>query len=414
MRPTKTFIIVVSNYYTGGIEVLVERLSSVLQKKYKVYVFILTSKFDINLLHDLKKVATVYMPADFIKINLGFSNIIGVNSILPIKSKYRDLILEADFIHATDSHTMVFILSTLGKLGSSRKFSVGNYHSEEFLWTSSWWFRKFERQCIKEFTPENVFSENQFMIDKLVKAYGTKFARSKEMPAGIQLPKIGNSGTFQSRENKLACLGRLVKFKSYMEFVIKEIPAILAEIPEFEFHIYGDGPERANLEKLSQGLPVYFHGTIEVRDIPKIIASFKLFIGSGTSILTASALGIPSIIGIESCKSPITYGFLHETKGYDYHELGLNYQVVPISEKVIEGLTAAEEDYRSLCDLARRRSEDFCVTKTAKILETTPRLKKQFEFSKRARFRYLCSVFAWTLLNKLNIISSKKTRHYIK
>lgn len=414
MKPRKKFIIVVSNYYIGGIEVLVQRLSSVLQKNYKVYVFILTSKVDINLLKELDKVATVYLPSDFIKFKLGIINIIGVNSILSVKSKYRDLISEADYIHATDSHTMVFIISILGKFDTAHKFSVGNYHSEEFLWSSSWWFRRFEKQLIKDFTPENVFSENKIMINKLVNAHGKKFVRSNEMPAGIHLPNIPNSGTFHLRENKLVCMGRLVKFKSYMEYVIKEIPKILLEFPAFEFHIYGDGPERENLQKLSQNLPVYFHGTIELKNIPKVLSSFKLFIGSGTSIVTASALGIPSIIGIESSKSSITYGFLHEVTDYDYNELGLDYQTVSISEKVIEGLKATNKEYQLLCELAREKSEEFCITKTAKILETTPSLQIKSKFSILQRYRYFCSVFTWTLLNKLNILSTKKTRHYLK
>ena len=414
MGSRKKFVIVLSNYYIGGIEVLVERLSSVLQENYKVYIFILTSKFDINLLKDLEKVATIYLPSDFIKFKLGHINIVGVNSVLPVVSKYRNLISRADYIHATDSHTMVFILSILSKIDSKNKFSIGNYHSEEYLWPSSWWFRKFEKKCIKEFAPENVFSENKFMINKLAKAYGKKFIQSKEIPAGIHLPKIQNSETFQSRKNQLVCLGRLVKFKSYMEYVIKEIPKILIEFPDFEFHIYGDGPERENLRKLSKGLPVYFHGTIELNKISKALSSFKLFIGSGTSILTASAMGIPSIIGIESCKSPITYGFLHETRGYDYQELGLDYQTVPISKKIIEGLKASKEEYQSLCDLARKRSEEFCITKTAKVLETTPSIHIEKNFRWLERFRYLCSVFTCTLLNKLRNLSSKTTRQYLE
>lgn len=414
MSSKKTFVVVVSSYNYGGIEVLVERLGQVLEAKYKVYIFILTNKYDQNLLEDLEKVGTVYIPVDFTLFRLGIINIVGMNSVLPVKSRYHDLIANADFVHATDSHSMIFILSILSNKSLNNNFSIGNYHSEEYLWSTSWWFRKFELKCIKTFTPENVFSMNKTMIEKLVKAHGNQYYKSKEMPAGIKLPKLDSTSTFHMRENKLVCLGRLVKFKSYIEFLIREIPDILKDIPDFEFHIYGDGPERENLEKLSQSLPVYFHGTIELKNIPKVLSSFKLFIGSGTSILTASALGIPSIIGIESCKSSITYGFLHETKGYDYQELGLNYEVVPISKKVIDGLKATKKEYESLCNLARKRSEEFCITKTAKMLETAPRLEKQFKFGKLERFRYLCSVFAWTLLNKLKIISSKKTRHYIK
>lgn len=414
MKSRKKFIIVISSFNHGGIEILVERLCDALKEKYEFHIFILSSKYDQNLLEQLQKKARVYFPTQYTFFSMGIVNIVGVNTVLPIKPKFHDLISRADHIHATDSHSMIFIKKILTKEVLNPSYSIGNYHSEEYLWHSPFWFRKFELDSIKSLNPEHVFSMNQNSVDKLIKTLGSKFVGSKKMPAGIKLPVFDKNSDFYMRENKVVCLGRLVKFKSYIEFFIREIPDILIDFPDFEFHIYGDGPEREHLQKLSQSLPVYFHGTIELKNISKVLSSFKLFIGSGTSILTASALGIPSIIGIESCKSAITYGFLHETKDYDYQELGLNYELVPISKKVIEVLKATKKEYELLCNLARKRSEEFCITKTAKMLETAPRLEKQFKFSKLERFRYLCSVFAWTLLNKLKIISSKKTRHYIR
>ena len=49
-----------------------------------------------------------------------------------------------------------------------------------------------------------------------------------------------------------------------------------------------------------------------------------VFVGSGTSIIESSALGIPSIIGIESNNDGETYGFFSNLRGYSYNEDNLD------------------------------------------------------------------------------------------
>jgi glycosyltransferase involved in cell wall biosynthesis len=408
------FIIAVSNFNYGGIEILVKRLCKVLALKYEVHVFILSNKYDEGLLEDLKNHSQVYLPIQYTTLKLGLINVVGANAVLPIKTEYCKLISESDYVHATDSHSMIFFTSILQNRHSYPKFSVGNYQSEEYLWKSDWWFRCLELECIKKFTAANVFSMNQISIDKLVAIHGDEYFDSQKMPAGIDIPNAQCPSTFYKRKNELICLGRLVKFKSYIEFVIRDIPSIVEMVPDFEFHIYGDGPEREYLTQLSEGLPVVFHGSVLLSDIDNIISSYKVFIGSGTSILTASALGVPSIIGIESCNKSITYGYLHETKGYDYQELGLQYPQMSIAEKVVEALCASKEQYNALCFSARNRSEEFCISKTAQILENTSTTTKVATFTMFKKFKYFFSVLVWSLLNKVKIIDSKKNRHFIK
>lgn len=414
MNHKKKFVIVVSSFNYGGIEVLINRLSKTLSSKYDIHVFILSHKYDIGLLDDLKSSAKVYLPKNFIRFKLSLINIVGVNSILPIKVEFRQLIAESVYIHATDSHSLIFLTSILQNEVVLPKFSVGNYHSEEYLWRSRWWFRNFEQKCIKKFPAKNFFSMNQISINKLVDCYGHEFLKSRKMPAGIELPKTGSSQLTYDRKNQLICLGRLVKFKSYIQYVILDMPYIMEVIPDFEFHIYGDGPERQCLTELSKGLPVFFHGSVELNEIDGIISSYKVFIGSGTSILTASGLAVPSIIGVESCSESMTYGFLHETKGFDYQELGLEYPKMTISTKVIEALCASEAAYNGLCLSAKNRAEEFCITKTATALEETGVLKSVTSFGRFGKVRYFCSVLLWALLNKVGIIDSKQNRHFIK
>ena len=70
---------------------------------------------------------------------------------------------------------------------------------------------------------------------------------------------------------------------------------------DFELTIAGDGPERAGLEKLAQGLPVKFLGRVPPGQIPNLLMTSDLFIrpsrfeGFGNSFIEAMAAGIPVI-----------------------------------------------------------------------------------------------------------------------
>ena len=70
---------------------------------------------------------------------------------------------------------------------------------------------------------------------------------------------------------------------------------------DFELTIAGDGPERAGLEKLAQGLPVKFLGRVPPGQIPNLLMTSDLFIrpsrfeGFGNSFIEAMAAGVPVI-----------------------------------------------------------------------------------------------------------------------
>lgn len=407
------FCIIVSSFNYGGIEILVKRLASILANNYSVHVFLLTNKYDKNLVNELIKQSYVHFPKNFLKYNF-FPDVAGCNAVLPIKNRYKSILNNSFFVHVTDSHCLTFLMSNLCPNKLSPGLSVGNYQSEEYIWKSNWYFRKVELNLFKNLNPQSVYSMNSISIDKLSKIHGEKFISSKMMPAGIDIPTLENNSDLSRRKNFLVCVGRLVKFKSYIEHVIRDVPKILKYCPDFEFHIYGDGPEKDYLQKLSKGLPVIFKGSVDISILNETISSYRVFIGSGTSILTASSLKVPSVIGIESINKSETYGFLYETSGLDYQEIGLKYPKHKIYKKVIEALIASDDTYDDMCLRSRERSKIFCITNTVNMLEKTVNVyNKPSELRFFKKVGYLISVFLWAITNRLGISDSKLNRHYI-
>lgn len=114
----------------------------------------------------------------------------------------------------------------------------------------------------------------------------------------------------------------MVDFKTYNKHIINILDEINHLGYNLEYYIYGDGPERFFLEKLAK-TKIHFKGSI---DLPNILNNAFLFVGSGTSIIEASAGGIPSIIGIESEDRPYTYGL------FSYNENNLHLEKKEIKD----------------------------------------------------------------------------------
>lgn len=116
------------------------------------------------------------------------------------------------------------------------------------------------------------------------------------------------SGTKQESERpRIVFVGRLVPKKG-CRFLIEAMQLVQKELPEVELHIIGDGPLRAELELLAQGLQgVVFQGVKSQQEIkqalraawvfctPSIIAESGDAEGLGMVFLEAQALGTPAV-----------------------------------------------------------------------------------------------------------------------
>jgi glycosyltransferase involved in cell wall biosynthesis len=96
-----------------------------------------------------------------------------------------------------------------------------------------------------------------------------------------------------------------------LDVAIRAFARIADQIPEAEFHIFGEGPDKPSLIKLAKGLGmqnrVVFHGFLPSRDIARIMATTDLAIepkratsafgneALSTKILEFMALGVPVI-----------------------------------------------------------------------------------------------------------------------
>lgn len=103
----------------------------------------------------------------------------------------------------------------------------------------------------------------------------------------------------------LLSVGRLGKEKNF-PFLLHVFQSLAAYNPNLHFVIAGQGPERNNLEKLSENLGVeervHFIGKVDPKEMPKVYADGDVFVFAsdsetqGMCVLEAAAAGLPFVV----------------------------------------------------------------------------------------------------------------------
>ena len=301
-------------------------------------------------------------------------------------------------VHAVDLLTLACVFFNRDVI-KYKALSIGVYHSMEIFW----WRNKgaYFRAKMLELYDRNVSltlfpSESvAIMASELT---GVALTGLDILPLGIDLSKYGDSApSFYSR--KIVSVGRLVDFKVYNKHMISQL-AEIRKLAEFEYYIYGEGPELVPLQKhaleCGVGRYVHFMGKIEYKDLPSVLDGVFCFVGSGTTIIEASAAGIPSLVGIESIKQPMTCGLFSDVEGYSYNEGSASSRRISFFDSFNKIFQMSESEYSDLSRSHRLKASCFDIKITAvDFLEKSNKLPDFcFKFNRWLAFSsFVYSVF---------------------
>lgn len=294
-----------------------------------------------ELLNEMKKYANVLFPDD-IFLNLGkFTRRLPL--LVPVKKRALERILEnVDQIHASDGmHALVgYRLSNM--LNKNIIVTVGFYHYIKFLWGGDdvAWHEKVNRKFIFDFLPEKsllFFSEGNRQL--YIKHKRKKLTDANTFRLGVIDKKDIKVSGEVNLPIKIVAIGRLVDFKTYNFYMIKVLKNLKTKGFNVQFDIYGDGPLKAQIadeiNKAGLSESIHLKGTLDYLKFDETVSNYNLFIGSGTAIIQAAALGLPSIVGVENVIEAETYGYFSDVNQYEYNLKGLDLEMISV-ETIIE------------------------------------------------------------------------------
>ncbi|MGL5759485.1 glycosyltransferase [Plesiomonas sp.] len=407
--------------FNGGTTFILRFCKERLRRGKKVGVLCMTGneKTPLPLHHEISKYADIYYINDntssLLTKFLCKTPLVG---FLPVDFDKIDRIVQkhGNNVHVMGTLGLLFIARYIGKIKNTIKLSIGVYHQNEFMFKSSRLFARHAFDLFQSVGGDGVIFFNEENMNSYSRFYNVNYNNSSISPIGIELPMndVGVLGGYNY--NRIVSVGNLVNFKTYNSHIIKLLPSLLQINPNLCYEIYGDGPYKQQLMRLAKDVgvqdKVIFNGAIEYSKFATAVNKSALFVGSGTALIEAAALGIPALIGIESTKEPITYGFLNEIIGYSYNEYSSERCVYNMYDRILSLITDTTH-WNNTSIACRHKAIEFSINTTVDIFENNflkPSSINPMVINKHSNNRLLFSFLICVFLHLINVDKSFSNR----
>lgn len=168
-----------------------------------------------------------------------------------------------------------------------------------------------------------------------------------------------------TKSNVIVSVGRLENLKTYNFTFFETLRELRNANVNIEWHIYGDGSALSRIERLihenDMADVVKLMGRCDYDKLPEAFRSGFIFLGTGSTLIEASACGLPSLIGIEYDTLPETYGYIHEVPGFEMIEPGLNLQKFTFFEKILQVINMDDQEYRALKEKCCQKAVEYAA-----------------------------------------------------
>lgn len=355
----------------GGVETFYVRMAKERHRcgqKTKILLISPRSRSNPELLAEAEKYAEIYFLSEISVLSPKVARLIPyhLSLLIPlIKRSVREILSGVDYVHASGGFGAYLAFRMIRIASLELPITIGLYHSLEFSWggTHLPFYEQKNREIFFKVLPKrNIIFFNENMID----VYGKDFSTVNLFPLGIVDGNYKLNGWSEISRSKLliGSVGRLVEFKSYNLWMLDVVRALKDAGVEVSYLVYGEGPLKEQMQNRINDLgiseQVHLNGKLNYSDFGAIVGGFDVFVGSGTAIVEAASLGVPSIIGIENEKSPLTYGFLSEIPGFSYNENGL-YSKRPVKDLIMDFLKLNLDERTSLSYEHLKKAEIFSI-----------------------------------------------------
>lgn len=331
----------------GGIETFIIRLAKErFRQGLRTKVLLLTRRDqnDPEMLVELEKYAEIEWANDIL-----YGGAIPIFSELCLvrpfkKNKIVKLLDGITHIHVCNGLYAHFALRIKLLLSNNVGVTIGIYHIKEFLWGDSVpYFEQLNRKLIFDVFPKEkiIFFSDNARLTYIENKYDV--SRSTVFPLGVIDFQDGKLILNKTRKLQICSVGRLVGFKQYNLWMIDVVKKLLDRGYEVIYDIYGEGDLQLEMqEKIKNyGLShiISLKGNLKYSEFNEKISKYDIFVGSGTAITQASALGVCSIVGLESFTMPLAKGYFcdHATEDFYFNgNVDELIQVFTLIEKYIQ------------------------------------------------------------------------------
>ena len=337
-------LFIYSSLSVGGIETFFVRMAKERHKlglPTSVLLLSKPSQSNTELLKEIKLYAEVLFAEDL------FLNFPFIAQKFPLLSIMKSETVKRKLSNVDQIHVFHGMHALLGyklslKLKKKIPITVGIYHYIHYLWGKGCiaQYEQTNRSFIFEYLPaRSLLFFSKDTRDLYTRCMGVDFSESNTFRLGVvDKQEIMLSGE-KNLPLKIIAIGRLVEFKTYNFYMLDVIKNLIDKGHSVKFDIYGDGPLKSSIQskinEMSLSDFVKLKGTLDYSLFSDTVSAYDLFIGSGTAVIQASSLGVPSLVGVENINEPKTYGYFCFVHEHEYNLKGLDLKLFS-TERLIE------------------------------------------------------------------------------
>lgn len=210
------------------------------------------------------------------------------------------------------------------------------------------------------------FHQKLVFMNPTVRRY-TARALGAEMPEHFMPPPIeqgaGGKQFGSPHSRRIVSVGAIQSFTTHYAQVIELMEELIQIDPKFTYHIYGEGPDEARLQKSIAASEarnhIFLHSMLRSGAIDEVLQDSFCFIGSGAVMIQACGAGVPGITSRANDAEALSEGYFHELPPY---EVGESYwessEVYEIGE-LVKNLLVSENAYRKVAERCKNKARSF-------------------------------------------------------
>lgn len=195
-----------------------------------------------------------------------------------------------------------------------------------------------------------------------VASLGDSYLASLVSPLLVDLPaSAARTPRISGSPLRIVSVSRLVNFKTSNLQMAEVVARLNASGVPARWTLYGGGPEREKIEASVKAAGaeafVSLQGPVPYTELSRVIGEADIYIGGGTTLIEASALGVPALVAQDSNPEPTSPGFLCDREGVFTSDVSDHDILVPIFDHIVRFAELDETGVKALSDRSRRKAE---------------------------------------------------------
>ncbi|MBT2581241.1 glycosyltransferase [Planococcus sp. ISL-109] len=210
------------------------------------------------------------------------------------------------------------------------------------------------------------FHQKLVFMNPTVRRYSAR-ALAAEMPEQFMPLPVEQGAEDQQlgspHSRRIVSVGAIQQFSTHYAQVIELMEELIQIDPEFNYHIFGEGPDEARLQKSIAESDARDH--IFLHPMPRngmvkcVLEDSFCFIGSGAVMIQACGSGIPGITSRTNDADALSEGYFHNLPPY---EIGESFWEAPETYEIgelVKNLLVSENVYRKVAERCKQKARRF-------------------------------------------------------